>query len=335
MNSVLNKPELRIGILSHIPPKYPNKSESDFSSYLVNFACVSKAWNRDAKIAKQIWVEKNFVPFCTYGGLETGEDIRKFISKRKFEHLNLSETSLIFKKLPNVRINDLILSDILRICTNLHSLDLSYTSITNTIIGDIFKNAPKLKSLTLNYCVTICDDGFLGISENNELQSLSLKSCFTISDVGVERIFKIFLQLKSLNLEYTCITNQGLVHIPQGIQSLSIRNNTKITDAGVNSLLEKSSLGLQRLNISEVVYITKVGITTILNKCSSLQALHVSKAQSKRVDLTLAEEKKIEIVIEESAFAAEIDAYFDSEDSEDYEEVCNSSDFESVSSSDF
>lgn len=319
MNIVLNTPELRREILSHIPPKYP-REQVDFRSYLDNYALVSKAWNTDAKIAKQIWVEKDFVPFCTYGGLETADDLKEFISERKFEHVNLSEASSFLMNLPNIRINDLVLSDILNVCANLHSLDLSMTEITNGIVGDIFISAPKLQSLTLGLC-KISDDGFVDIKENNQLHSLNLSSCYGISGVGLERIFKIFLHLKSLNLNFICIIDEDFVNIPQGnhLQSLSVRNNQGITDVGINNILEKCALGLQVLNIAEALFITRAGIRAILNRCSSLQTLHVTQAQSKRVDLTLAEKKKIEIVIEESAVDGEwLDDLFDHETSEDF-----------------
>ncbi|MGC1878668.1 MAG: carbohydrate-binding module family 20 domain-containing protein [Rhabdochlamydiaceae bacterium] len=297
----LSQYDLRREILSHVPPKNLSERQRHYecSSCLKASACVSKAWNKDAKIIKQQWVEKNFVSLKTYGGLKTVADVIEYIVINKITRVNLYEfknrvfsdpsaIKLLFEKCNGLQslslecngITDKGLTSISKECSTLQVLNLERNVISDVGLTHIIQKCPNLLSLFLGNTHHVTAAGLPSILENcPNLQVLSLESFFNATDDELANILEKCVNLQSLKLAFTSITDAGLDSIFKNchdLTSLDLTSLKQITDAGLASIF-KNLPKLQSLNLN-FTKVSDEGFAS-MQENSPLQSLELWETQ--------------------------------------------------------
>eukprot|EP00250_Pteridium_aquilinum_P006901 c16729_g1_i1 orf=875-2623(+) len=106
-------------------------------------------------------------------------------------------------------------------CTNLQSLNLSFTQVDNLSLMTIAIGIRGLKRLSLVKCESISDIGI--ISNLSALECLNLDQCPFVTDEGLDSIANGCSQLTHLSLAFTQITDKGLYYLMQCGQLRSLR----------------------------------------------------------------------------------------------------------------
>jgi Leucine-rich repeat (LRR) protein len=143
-----------------------------------------------------------------------------------------------FVKCKYVTVTDQELSLMINICSNLHTLDLSYCDkITDVGLKELAK-LTNLHTLDLSYCDEITDVGVKELAKLTNLHTLDLSYCDKITDVGVRELAKL-TNLHTLDL-HQCnkITDFGLKELAKltNLHTLDLSYCDKITDVGVREL---------------------------------------------------------------------------------------------------
>lgn len=106
-------------------------------------------------------------------------------------------------------------------CTNLQSLNLSFTQVDNLSLMTIADGVRGLKRLSLVKCESISDMGI--IAQFSALESLNLDQCPFVNDEGLDAIATYCSELAHLSLAFTQITDKGLFYLTQCSQLRSLR----------------------------------------------------------------------------------------------------------------
>ena len=155
-----------------------------------------------------------------------------------------------------VRLSQQGLLEILMMCgSKLQDLDISRTKITGHRIEELQGKLADLKTLNLQCNLSLTDQGLLKV----------LRMCGT--------------KLQDLNISNTIINGQGLDEL-QGkfayLETLNLRNCSRLTDQGLLSVLKMLKGKLQDLDISDT-HITGIGLDKLHGKLADLETLNLGK----------------------------------------------------------
>lgn len=106
-------------------------------------------------------------------------------------------------------------------CSNLESLNLSFTEVDTLSLMNIADGVKCLKRLSLVKCETISD--VCVISRFTALESLNLDQCPSVNDQGLAHIAAGCRQLAHLSLAFTQATDKGLNYLATCSQLRSLR----------------------------------------------------------------------------------------------------------------
>ena len=182
-----------------------------------------------------------------------------------------------YSHLKNIRMSESAVS-----FKTLFFLDISVTSITESILLSLLKRLPNLEELYISSCFNIMDAGIKAIATGlSNLKLLNIRKCLHVTDDGIAMLAEKLPNLSQLCISCCAkITNVGLMDIATrltNIKSLDI-SGIKITDAGISEILNGLSgpNKLQSLFISQNNEITDKAVTEIVNRLTNLQLLDIS-----------------------------------------------------------
>ncbi|RHZ71458.1 hypothetical protein Glove_258g67 [Diversispora epigaea] len=190
----------------------------------------------------------------------------------KTKHLYCSK--MVYLKLAGLKISDTLLSAILRLCPNIHTLilDRSY-GFSNIPIIEIARCCPKLLHLSFDACKAITDRCITQFCPN--LIYLNLSSHHHIKDISFCAIARSCVNLRHLDLSsnYYMTDNAvcDIVHSCANIQYL-ILHRTYITDKTIYDIAHYCS-NLLVLDVGDCWRISKESIHFLLSKKPTLDII--------------------------------------------------------------
>ena len=188
--------------------------------------------------------------------------------------------SLTFVSLFDTKITDDAIKEIVRECTNLQKLNLSWSKITDEGLKEIGLNCKNLKSLNICSCYRITDEGLKEIGLNiPNLESLNINSCSKITDEGLKEIAKGCKKLEALDIGYCHeIKSSGLNEIAKmckNLWSLDLSSMRNI-DSVLNEL-DNEFLNLRSVTLTKCGYRT-VNLRKLVKSAKNLEKLDLSKS---------------------------------------------------------
>ncbi|GAB0088306.1 F-box/LRR-repeat protein 14 [Sergentomyia squamirostris] len=139
----------------------------------------------------------------------------------------------------------------------------------------ISQGLTSLKSINLSFCVSVTDSGLKYLAKMPKLEELNLRACDNISDIGMAYLTDGGSTIFSLDVSFCDkIGDQALIHISQGLfhlRSLSL-NASGITDDGLDRIA-KSLHDLETLNIGQCNRISDKGLKTLADNLQNLKAI--------------------------------------------------------------
>lgn len=171
---------------------------------------------------------------------------------------------------------------------NLLELDLSNSTVNDTLIQVILVRSTKLKILRLNECSNINTQTMAVIVKlvSQSLAELHLSNCPNVTTEAMQWIggcvgfqAQSLGKLKMLDLGSTPAKDNGIIAISQGCKRLSFLNLdscSELTDNAVVSIV-KASKRMQVLNLSGCSKITNKSMAAIGKNCPELVSLNVSR----------------------------------------------------------
>eukprot|EP01135_Chromosphaera_perkinsii_P004405 Nk52_evm8s280 gene=Nk52_evmTU8s280 len=173
-------------------------------------------------------------------------------------------------------------------------LELSYCkNLTELSIEHISKHCSKLTHLNLQRCTGISNAGFLSFTKSPPLlflKHLNLSDCMILNDAGLESVLKSIPNVEHLDLSFcssltdNCFSSfselKKLKHLSLGgcgnastdagmallfkddmphLKSLNLRNASQLTDKGLETILEHSSL-----SVLDLRYCKKISLQSLV-----------------------------------------------------------------------
>ena len=137
----------------------------------------------------------------------------------------------------------------LSLLTNLHTLNLANTKITNNAL-QCMTAMQGLKVLDLSSCDSITDDGLQYISLLTNLQILNLSGCSEVTNIGIKYLLGL-TNLQKLNISHcdNKTINKTIALLPNflNLQNLTVR--IPISKSGLFEVLTNIN-SLQKLTVS-------------------------------------------------------------------------------------
>ena len=122
------------------------------------------------------------------------------------------------------------------LCSNLQSLNLSYTTVDDLSLISIASGVTNLKQLTLVKCEAI--SSMSAVSRFSSLESLAVDHCLFVTDKGLDVLARKCTRITHLSLAFTMVTDAGLDYLNkcQMLRSLSIPYCKGVQGAGLISI---------------------------------------------------------------------------------------------------
>ncbi|XP_055680156.1 F-box/LRR-repeat protein 14 [Lutzomyia longipalpis] len=162
-----------------------------------------------------------------------------------------------------------------------HTLPLEYLGLqdcqrlSDEALKYIAQGLPFLRSINLSFCVSVTDSGLKYLAKMPKLEELNLRACDNISDIGMAYLTEGGSSIFSLDVSFCDkIGDQALIHISQGLfhlRSLSL-NASCITDDGLDRIA-KSLHDLETLNIGQCNRISDKGLKALADNLQNLKAI--------------------------------------------------------------
>ena len=151
----------------------------------------------------------------------------------------------------------------------LKTLDISYCRLVTDTGIRLLRNVRTLMNLNIRGCRDITDIS-MSIIGNLRLEQLSISSCRRITDHGLTYLSN---RIHTLDISYTSITDQGMLHLSNMIRLRSLHLNycAHVTDKGLEYLSIVTSPSITHLSICGSINITNSG----LRHLKSLPIYHV------------------------------------------------------------
>lgn len=131
--------------------------------------------------------------------------------------------------------------------TELHSLNLSFTQISNQTASFLAHNFPDMQRLSLNYCQGITSATTMQTlaRKHQKLTAVGFSGIDAVGDTTVVLLVRNNPELAHLELEATSITDNGVLalrKLDNALTYLNISENPSLTDLGVGFALRLPKL---------------------------------------------------------------------------------------------
>ena len=204
------------------------------------------------------------------------------ITNDSLKHIGIYSNKLINLNLEDCfHVSDEGLLHILKSCTDIKSLDLSGTCVTNIGMCSISVYCRYLKSLKVARCRKLTGEGFGGTTEDfRYLEYLDISSNYEgITDKGIQILVRKCISLTYLDISNSSnITDISILTIADccpKLQEFLAKGCIRITQEGLIYLVRKNN-NLMTLNIDEIS-ITNHLLFAIANNCPNLIKLSINK----------------------------------------------------------
>lgn len=172
-------------------------------------------------------------------------------------------------------------------CSDLHSINLSNSVITNKGLQALAKKSPGYLSINLSRCEAITDEGLMAlVASSPNLSVINLYGCKNITDEGIKFLAKMCPKLADINLA-NCkkVTEKSIseiaVNCPDLI-SIDLRFNKNIIGSNGLSDLTSKCLKLKKINLT-FCDISDSVIESIPENCSQVTSINLN-SNSKLTD---------------------------------------------------
>jgi hypothetical protein len=180
-------------------------------------------------------------------------------------------------------INDLVVSQVIRLHPNAISLNLKFCS---KLTAQALPSATTLKELTeinLEGCGRMLDDkALLLLRPCSKLRRVVLDGCSRLTAPGLKSFVQTFKELELLSLNGVTAVNDQLLaaFADANISYLRINSAASITDIGLTSLASKLGPKLLELHLAYCAAVTDKGIEAIATLCPNLTDLNIYGIQN-------------------------------------------------------
>jgi len=163
-------------------------------------------------------------------------------------------------------------------CKNIHSLDISWSNISNIGVQSICESTTNLVQFSLNGCQGITDDSVIAIADKHSksLKILEVFGCFNLTPGSINKVAAKCSQIEKLNLgQCHKITNNTLLNIAsnlKNLQSLDIRGCKQIRDNSLKEIVTNCTK-LTTLVIANCPTVTDSTLYTISSMLPDLRTL--------------------------------------------------------------
>ncbi|KAF9434854.1 hypothetical protein BGZ76_007289 [Entomortierella beljakovae] len=177
------------------------------------------------------------------------------------------------------------LDRIARVCTNLRSLRLSWTSITDEKLSDIIQSSPRISRLYLFSCRTLTSLSLLHISSLTRLEHLELKNMVLVDENAIVGLLKSCAMLDHLALEdvrLDGITLNNLDSIPLNLKTLTLTRSSP-TGSFIKNILRNAPM-IRELSMARNSFIVlfKEDLLPLFDMCKHISSLNLDSC--KRID---------------------------------------------------
>ena len=204
------------------------------------------------------------------------------ITNDSLKHIGTYSKKLIYLNLEDCfHVSDEGLLHILKSCTNIKSLNLSGTCVTNINMCSISVYCRYLKSLKVARCRKLTGEGFGGTTEDfRYLEYLNISSNYEgITDKGIQILVRKCTSLTYLDISNSSnITDISILTIAdccQKLQEFLAKGCVRITQEGLIYLVRKNN-NLRALNIDEISISNRL-LFAIADNCPDLLKLSINK----------------------------------------------------------
>lgn len=165
-------------------------------------------------------------------------------------------------------------------CSNLRSVDASWSNVGDNGVEALVQNVERLECLCLNGCQAITDHSLKVIADKHgeSLRTFEIFGCFNVSAAGIKRLGQKCPYLQTLNLgqcyKITSVALGQLVSHLESIVNLDLRGCKKARDACVKTIAKHCPL-LVNLVLANCPLITDVAMTEIATNLPSVRFLDV------------------------------------------------------------
>jgi F-box/leucine-rich repeat protein 2/20 len=211
------------------------------------------------------------------------------------------ESRLRALELTDSKIKDEVISSLVSTCTNLESINLSYSDLIHDLTPQSVTTAcVHLKSLKLSGCTQLTDSAFRDIGKCSKLHTLHVNRCKELSNSALVFIAKCS-NLRTLEMsECVRIDDDGIACIAEGcgyLETIVVASCSKITNEGVNTLARRCPM-LEYVDLSALCKITYKAFAWMNEKCPRMKVLKVGRCKGVGVEALrlIAKCKRLEVL---------------------------------------
>lgn len=193
---------------------------------------------------------------------------------------------------PIKSVNDISVMILSNSCVHLTSLRLdSFQKITDAGVIEIINTCTNIKSISLSF-TQITDDALQAVSTLS-LNYLNLKNCKRVSETGLLRLIPYLKSIKKLNLSgLNGVTDNVVDLIETNCKKLEViqLNNTQITDASLlplSNLLNLVDVSINFSQISDFTYLINLKNSQNLKSLSLAGSKHLTDVDIKSLSKSM------------------------------------------------